>query len=102
MRQVTIEKTISSGGRVRNRAVKRVWTFKEGELVKFNTTDGVKLAVVTLDDHYKCYECVFSDFGDCPKFKSNSLQGACLLCNHHRYSDMDVYFKPLDSVLEAL
>lgn len=101
MRQVTIEKIISSD-RIRHRAVRRVWTFKAGEIVKFNTANGVKIAIVTAARERKCSKCVFFYFKECPRFKANSMQGTCLLCSHHRYGDMDIYFKPLDSVLENL
>lgn len=102
MRQVTIKKIISSDGRVRRRVVRRVRTFKSGEIVKFNTPDGVKIAVVTTDGNYKCHECVFFNFSECPRFGSNPLQGACALCDHHRYGDMNMYFKPLDTIMEDL
>lgn len=101
MRQVTIEKIISSD-RIRHRAVRRVSTFKSGEIVKFNTPDGVRIAVVTPGKDINCRECVFCNFEDCPRFTSNPLYGSYFLCNHHRYGDMDIYFKPLDSVLESL
>lgn len=101
MRQVTIEKIISSDC-IRHRAVRRVSTFKAGEIVKFNTADGVITAIVTLDRDAKCGDCVFFGLQRCPNFKSNNLQGAGLLCNHHRYEDRDIHFKPLDYILEEL
>jgi predicted nucleic acid-binding Zn finger protein len=101
MRQVTIEKIIFRD-RVHYRAVRRVRTFKAGEIVKFNTADGVKIAVVTVGRDIDCRKCVFCNFGNCPKFMANPLHGSYSLCNHHRYMDMDIYFKPIDSVLENL
>ena len=58
MRQVTIEKIISCD-RIRHRADRRIRKFKEGEIVKFNTADGVKIAVVTADKDVNCRDCVF-------------------------------------------
>lgn len=101
MRQVTIKKIIYRGDYY-NRAVKRGSTFKAGEIVKFNTTDGVIIAIVTVTENPQCSKCVFVGSGKCPRFKSNKWQRSCLLCNHHRYGDMNLYFKPLDSILENL
>lgn len=101
MRQVTIEKIILNND-VFYRAVRRVWTFKAGEIVKFNIEDGVIMAVATVTQNLKCSECVFCYKTKCPVIKANSVQGHCLLCDHHRYEDMNLYFKPIDSVLEDL
>ena len=101
MRQVTIEKIISNND-VYYRAVKIVSTFKSGEIVKFNTVDGITIAVATVTEDPKCSECVFFDLETCPKFKSNPLQKSCVLCDHHRYGYMGLYFKQIDSILEEL
>ena len=101
MRQVTIKKIISNDD-VHYRVDRRIRKFKEGEILKFNTADGDKIAVVAVDKDVNCRDCIFCNSGKCPVFRAEPLHIPDVLCDHHRYEDMYIYFKPIDSVLEDL